>query len=176
MTMTLVSTVTVGAGGAASIDFTSIPQTGTDLLIVISGRGTASVNNDNLSLTLNGNTGSIYTRKTLYGTGSGTGSATGTYAKFYGAAYPGASATSNTFGNVSFYIPNYANGANKSISVDSVTEHNGTEANQTISAGLFASTAAITSLALVAEGGNFAQYSTASLYTIQVGSGGATVS
>jgi len=38
MTMTHISTVQVGAGGAASINFTSIPQTGTDLALVMSGR------------------------------------------------------------------------------------------------------------------------------------------
>jgi hypothetical protein len=35
-TMTALSTVTVGAGGAATIDFTSIPQTYTDLIVKIS--------------------------------------------------------------------------------------------------------------------------------------------
>ena len=33
-----IQTVTVGSGGAASIDFTSIPQTYTDLKIVLSAR------------------------------------------------------------------------------------------------------------------------------------------
>ena len=38
MTMTLVSTVTVGAGGAANIQWTSIPNTATDLYITVSAR------------------------------------------------------------------------------------------------------------------------------------------
>ena len=37
-----IATVTVGAGGAASIDFTSIPGTYTDLLVLISARSTRS--------------------------------------------------------------------------------------------------------------------------------------
>ena len=39
-TYTLISSVTVGAGGASSIDFTSIPSTYTDLLVKISARST----------------------------------------------------------------------------------------------------------------------------------------
>jgi hypothetical protein len=40
-TYTLInSSVTVGSGGAADIEFTSIPATYTDLLLVLSGRGT----------------------------------------------------------------------------------------------------------------------------------------
>ena len=37
-TYTLISSVTVGAGGASSIDFTSIPATYTDLLVKFSLR------------------------------------------------------------------------------------------------------------------------------------------
>jgi hypothetical protein len=37
-TYKLIETVTVGSGGAANIEFTSIPQTYTDLKLVISGK------------------------------------------------------------------------------------------------------------------------------------------
>ena len=37
-TYTLISSVTVGSGGASSIEFTSIPSTYTDLLLNFSGR------------------------------------------------------------------------------------------------------------------------------------------
>ena len=37
-----ITTVTVGSGGASSIDFTSIPQTYTDLVIKTSARNTST--------------------------------------------------------------------------------------------------------------------------------------
>ena len=43
VTHNLISTITVGSGGAASIDFTSIPQTYTDLLVKISLRAVFSL-------------------------------------------------------------------------------------------------------------------------------------
>ena len=41
-TFQLISSTTVGAGGASSIDFTSIPSTYTDLVIKWSGRLTST--------------------------------------------------------------------------------------------------------------------------------------
>ena len=41
-TYKLIGSVTVGAGGAANIDFTSIPSTYTDLAIKVSYRSTAT--------------------------------------------------------------------------------------------------------------------------------------
>jgi hypothetical protein len=41
-TMVKIDTVTVGSGGAASIEFTNIPQTYTDLQIVLSARSATS--------------------------------------------------------------------------------------------------------------------------------------
>jgi hypothetical protein len=88
---------------------------------------------------------------------------------------PDASATSSTFGNQQIYIPNYTSTASKSISIDSVAENNATLGNQQIVAGVFNQAAGITSLKFTC-GANFAQYSTASLYTVTKGSGGASVS
>jgi len=170
MTMTLVSTVTVGAGGAASIDFTSIPQTGTDLLILVS-----QARNDGSSgafiSQVNGASTPTSTNKRLYGTGSSVVSDGPTNPSNWSVP-DWTSETTNTFGSVQIYIPNYTSAANKSITTDYVTENNGTGARQGIQAGLLSVASAITSLTL---GGAYVQYSTASLYTIQKGSGGASV-
>lgn len=178
MTMTLVSTVTVGAGGAASIDFTSIPQTGTDLLLVTSLReNVAAGTTRTIRMRFNGNTSDIYSSRYLYGDGSTTSSGTDSAGfGFFGWTFgtEGTSATANTFSSNSFYIPNYANGTNKSVSLDSVNENNATQAIQSIQAGLFSSTTAISSISIY-SGTTWVQYSTASLYTITKGSGGATV-
>jgi len=44
MGMQLIETVTVGAGGSSLITFSNVPQTGTDLLVTVSGRSTGSSN------------------------------------------------------------------------------------------------------------------------------------
>ena len=61
-TMTLISSSTVGSGGTASISFSSIPNTYTDLVVKLSVRSTASTNNTNIidfvcKIYLNGNMG-----------------------------------------------------------------------------------------------------------------------
>jgi hypothetical protein len=180
MTMTLVETVTVGSGGQAAIEFLSIPQTGTDLLIKISGRTTTSPESSNWTsyqILFNGSSSS-FTMRSLFGPGSGSGlSTTSSSGVSNVAGWTNSSApTANTFGSGDIYIPNYAGSANKSLSADNVTEHNGTDALAAITATLWANTAAITSVTLKPPSGNWAQYTTASLYTITKGSGGATVS
>ena len=178
MTMTLVSTVTVGAGGASSIDFTSIPQTGTDLLIMFSLR---SLDNggprDYIKVRFNGITTSTYTVRYLEGDGSV--AASGVFANqsywYTNTGLNGSTSTSNTFANSQIYLPNYSSSNAKTGSVDSVSENNATQAGQTIAAWSSTTTAAITSLSIIGNT-NWAQYSTASLYTILKGSGGASVS
>jgi hypothetical protein len=157
--MQLVSTVTVGAGGAASIEFTSIPQTGTDLVLKASLRN--SVNNGNGNIAFN--TGGTYTRRRLVGTGSSVSSDTLTPDFNVSTSV----STANTFGNVAIYIPNYTGSTAKSYSVDSVNENNATLANQLIVAGLWDQTSAITSITLTPlGGGTLTEGSTASLYII----------
>jgi len=66
------------------------------------------------------------------------------------------------------YIPNYAGSANKSASSDSVRENNATGSIQLrLVASLWSNAAAITSVKLVPDYGNFAIYSTATLYGIK---------
>jgi len=159
--MQLVSTVTVGSGGASSIEFTSIPQTGTDLLLVLSERHSVD---GNTRLTFNGSS-SGYSMRRLSGTGSSANSNeySGVFIYMEG---QDASYTSNTFGNSAIYIPNYAGSANKTLSWDSVTENNSTTADQQIIAGAWANTAAITTVTLGLPSGVFQQNTTASLYII----------
>jgi hypothetical protein len=167
--MKLIESKTLGAD-AASIEFTSIPQDGTDLVILFSGRD--SVDSVEFRLRFNGDTGSNYTTRRLFGSGSAAASdsSSTTYFSFYGVA---ASAyTSNTFGNSSIYIPNYTGSTNKSISADTVTENNATGSYQMITAGLWNSTAAITSLLLLPPSGDLVAGSIASLYKITKGSDG----
>lgn len=173
MTMTLVSTVTVGSGGAASIDFTSIPQTGTDLFLVLQTRGSSTPLYTQIQF--NADTGSNYTRMILEGTGSSAASFSATSTALF--AWNATSAyTANTFSSTSIYIPNYTASTSKSISIESVNENNASTGYQAIEAGLWTGTSAISSIKIFTASSNYVQYSTASLYTITKGSGGATVS
>lgn len=175
MTMTLISTITVGASPTYSINFSSIAQTFTDLYCVVSSRDTNAATNTNLNFRFNANTGSNYSQRRLYGNGSVSGSDNTSATTILTAQVPGSSATSNTFGSISLYIPNYTGATNKSCSIDVVTENNGTTAEQNIIAGLWSQTTAITEINILA-GIQFVQGATASLYGILKGSGGATVS
>jgi len=168
VTHKLIQTISVtAAGGAANIDFTSIPQTYTDLLLVVSGRSTAAVVAANISMTFNGSaTG--YSTKNIWGNGAAAQNDNSSTTFLYASvAASGASATASVFGNSSFYIPNYAGSTNKSVSMDLVTENNATTAYDGFVAGLWSNTAAITQITMVLNTGNFAQYSSASLYGIK---------
>jgi hypothetical protein len=154
-------------GTQNAIEFTSIPQDGTDLVLVCSTRTTNS-GGTGMYISFNGSTASFSSRF-LEGNGSSTSS--GTLARYAGNANDSGS-TSNTFSNVITYIPNYTGSTNKSYSTDSVTENNATTAFQHIIAGLWSNTAAITSLAIASSPGDLVAGSTISLYKITKGSDG----
>jgi hypothetical protein len=165
MSMTLIQHTEVGSGGAAAIEFNSIPTTFTDLLLVTSTRSTRSSGSYDLyKIQLNGSN-DLTSGRTLEGTGSGTQSES----RIEVGVQPISLDTANTFGNGYHYIPNYRSSVAKSFSGDSVAENNGTEGGQLITAGLWNNTAAITSLKLVSGVGNFVQYSSATLYGITAG-------
>ena len=161
-TFVKIASVTVGSGGASSIDFTSIPSTYTDLCVKLSGR--TSTTQYLVSLSFNGSTTS-FTRRSIVGDGSTASSFSGSDSQNIVASM--SSDTANTFGNTEIYVPNYAGSSNKSVSVDTVEENNGTTARALLGAILWSNTAAITSLGLIPVSGNFAQYSTATLYGIK---------
>jgi hypothetical protein len=166
-----IASVTVGSGGAASIDFTSIPSTYTDLVLKLSTRGARADVWDYIRVTFNGNTNSIYSYRYLEGSGSAASSGNNAAAappQIIGVT-SGSTATASTFGNAEIYIPNYAGSTNKSISVDSVGETNATTIYMNLVASLFASTAAISEISLKpsSTAATFLQHSTATLYGIK---------
>jgi hypothetical protein len=167
MFQTLIASATVGSGGAASIDFSAIPQTYTDLTLVLSARATSTT--AAITVAFNGSSAS-FTGRNLIGNGTTVTSATTT--TLIGNACI-SSNTASTFGNLQLVIPNYAGSTNKVFSVTTVTENNNTTAFQQLFAGLWSNTAAITQVTLSLA--NFAEFSTAYLYGTLKGSGGATV-
>ena len=162
-TFELIASSTVGSGGAASIDFTSIPSTYTDLCLKISTRANAA--SVWTLFAFNGGSSSDLAMKSILGyegttvlsQGYSSGQVTNNPSTF----------TSNTFSNAEIYIPNYAGSTNKSVSSDSVMENNATSANQALAANLWSNTAAINRITLTCNTGNFVQYSTAYLYGVK---------
>lgn len=161
-----IASVTVTGATAASMEFTSIPSTYDDLLIVYSARtNRAAEVVDNINIGFNGTTTNLTAR---YLVGTGTAVVSSTSLNRFGGFATGASATASTFGNTMVYIPNYAGSTNKSFSVDSVSETNGTTSYQIISAGLWSQTTAISSIAFTSNtSDSFVTNSTAVLYGIK---------
>jgi hypothetical protein len=168
--MKKIQSVTVTASTAAAIEFTAIPGTFDDLAVFLSTRvsTTGGDGTESLLLQFNGDTGSNYSWRRVRGDGSGAASTSGTSVTAMTIGYTNAAAaTASTFGNGLIYIPNYAGSTNKSVSSDTVSENNATAAYQAFIAGLWSSTAAITSIKIYQASGNIVQYSTATLYGIR---------
>lgn len=168
-TMKKIQSVTVGSGGAANIEFTSIPNTFDDLLIKHNLRSNQAQIYDYVGVRFNGSTASIYSIRNLRGNGATVISQTLTnQTRFDFEMTNGNNATASAFGSGELYIPNYAGSTNKSVSSESVSETNATTAYQAMDAGIWASTAAITSILVYPTGGTlWNQYSSATLYGIR---------
>ena len=164
-TLKKIQTVTVGSGGSATMSFTSIPQTYTDLKIVFSGRSARTASSyDSLVVKFN-STATTYAARRLYGEGGSAGSDTVTTQQ---GAFSSNSTTANVFGSIEVYIPNYTSSNQKSTSSDSVAENNDSSAyGVQLIASKWDGTGAITQIDLsTGSGSNFMQYTTATLYGV----------
>ena len=168
-----IATVTVGAGGTANIEFTSIPASYTHLQI----RGIGKVSNTdgvvNPALTFNNDTGSNYAAHRLYAEG-----ATVSVDSFVSQSYircgfftDSSAGRANMFGSIVLDILNYANtNINKIVrlaSGNNVNEASSGKSYATLSSGLWINTTAITSVKISVTGNNFVQYSQFALYGIK---------
>jgi hypothetical protein len=157
----LIETIEVGAGGAASIEFTGIPQDGVDLQVVLSSRINSTGTFSQFYVYFNNSTAN-YSGIRLYGTGSSVATSTVSWA----GALNGGTSTANTFGNSQTLVSNYTSSSFKSFTTDSVSEDNASTAIQALHGNLWSDTSAITSLKLVPLSNSFVYYTTASLYKI----------
>lgn len=162
-----IATVTVGSGGASTIDFTSIPNTFTDLLIKYSLRTSHSSVADDLLIRFNSDTTNNYTYRRLFGNGSSAISDNATSNFVLASFINAANATSSTFGNGEIYIPNYTSSNRKTTSSDAVAETNASTQFMAMIASIWNGTSAITSIQLIGGSANFVQHSTATLYGIK---------
>lgn len=168
-----IQTITVGAGGAASITFSNIPQTYRHLQIRMIASGARADGNSGwwmINVEPNSDTGNNGTNHQLYGNGSVSGA--------YGLAN-----TKTAFGTVNGYssdsttlcatiadILDYASTTkNKTFRHFSAADRNGAGHIQ-LGSGLWMNTNAITSLRIVPDPGltGFRQWTTAALYGIKI--------
>lgn len=165
-TYTLIASSTVGVLGAATIEFTSIPGTYTDLMLLSSTRdGTTVDNNTEFKVKFN-NSATSYSNRYLQGNGSAVSAGVYGTTFLYTGESDGSTATINTFGSSSIYIANYAGSAYKAVSSDLTSEENTSVSYATLTAGLWSDSSAITSIQITCNG-TWAQYSTATLYGIK---------
>lgn len=162
-TLVALQTVTVGGAGAASILFSSIPQTYNDLVVKVSARTTTGGVDAGTYLYFNGTV--VGTARKLGGNGSVAFSDTGA-----NIIDQGNGATANTFGNFEAYIPNYTNYGLKSVSLDGVNETNATTVYMNlmalISTNVDAGLNPVLTLGFTPVSGTFMQYSTFTLYGV----------
>ena len=165
--MNLIAKQTVGSGGASSVTFSNIPQTFTDLKLVVSSRSVRTNDaggSDGKIQFGNGtiDTGANYTSKLLLNQG-GAYSATNSSIFYFTSDN---AQTSNTFGSFEAYIPNYTSSNAKSVSLDAVTENNSSTAYAVLTAGLWTGTSAINIMTITDNNGGFTEFSTFYLYGI----------
>ena len=154
---------------AATVTFSNIPQNYTDLILKVSARSDGA--DDYGQITFNGSSAN-FTRKFLIGTGSGFNNNSFSNNSFLTVNPSGY--TTNTFATVEYYISNYTGSNNKSINLDAVTENNATAASAILQTVLWSNSAALTSISMNCNTGNFVSGSTFYLYGVggQRASGG----
>lgn len=163
-------TQNIGSGGATTVTFNNIPQTFTDLKLVITARSNGSGFYDNLLVTVNGSTSS-YSFVRLFGDGAGNvySDKFSSQSFIYAGEVNGSAAIANSFGNMQCYFANYSSSNYKQILTDNQNVTNATTSYTGQHSCLWSNTAAITSMSFTVGGNTFQQYSTFSLYGITKG-------
>ena len=163
----LISSQTLGSA-AASVTFSSIPATYTDLVLRVSARGDDTAI-PVLQMEINSAT-SGYSNTLLRGNGSTATSTRSTGQTYLRVGFVNNSGmTASSFGSTEIYIPSYTTSVNKPISAFSVTETNATAADILAFASLSQTASAITQivLSMAASGQNFVTGSSFYLYGLK---------
>ena len=171
--MTLIETKTISTA-VVNVTFTAIPQTYTDLKLLISSKSSESSQSTNYWIQFNSDTGANYTNKRIYsgstavGNDNGNTSINGISAGFI----PGDIAnTTSTFSNCEIYIPNYTGSLTKSVNSESSSEGNQTGGVWlTLAAGLWNNTSAINSVTIAVTGSGVTQMINSTFYLYGISS------
>lgn len=151
---------TTTSGTPGEVDFTSIPGTYTDLILVYSGTGT-SVNGEGLNIQFNGDTAGNYSQTYLRGTGSAASSARqSSVTKIFLIS----NTSSTVINNAIMQINNYSN---TTTNKTTLLRSNDSSARLEAVVGLYSSTAAITSIKIIPDSGTIDTGSIFTLYGIK---------
>jgi hypothetical protein len=158
-----IATTTLGSA-AASITFSSIVGTYTDLRVVLTVN-TTSVDARIVRCTFNGDTGANYSATRLQGNGTAAASSASTGQANIPLTLN--ATTSTTIPTLyTFDVFSYAGSTNKTILAEGNADKNGSgTVDRTV--GLWRNTAAITSINITPSSGNFNTGTTATLYGIK---------
>ena len=155
-TFTKIASITT-SNAVSTVIFSSIPQTYTDLIVLMSARWNQNQESSSWSsyqVQFNGDSSANYGSTYGYGLGaSGAGGARGVNTAGVQPGWVASTGTSaNIFGNSRLYIPNYTNTHYKQIIGEGHVPNNTTTAMNSISASSWKSTAAINSLTFIYAG------------------------
>ena len=169
-----IATSTIGAGGAASITFSSIPNTYTHLqirYIGITNRATYGI--DSMNIAFNSVGGTSYTRHDIRADGSAVSAGSGTSQPNIDFNYSALGTTVSSYPGVGIIdILDYANtNKYKTLRYLGGVDLNGSIAGYPgaviYASGLFQSTSAISSIVVTPTLGTFTQYTQFALYGIK---------
>jgi hypothetical protein len=169
MALTYVNIASQTLGSAsATVTFSSIPSTYTDLVLIGSIRDTeGSTISNTLQIRANNDASAIYSYIQLQGAGSGSGNSTLNTSRTRFTVTQGSNgstSTASTFASFELYIPNYTVSSNNPAGLVSVVENNAATAYVNTTAQLFRSTAAISRLDILSQSGNASIASGSSFY------------
>jgi hypothetical protein len=147
-TYTLINS-NVLASTTASVTFSAIPATYTDLVLRCSMRLDEASTTATVKVWFNSDTANNYSLTFLRGSGSAAASNRTSSSPYFSTGQAnGNSATANIFTSAELYIPSYAASQNKPFSSISAHENNTSTAYIESRAGLWSNTAAMTSISL----------------------------
>ena len=157
-TYTPIASITLGAA-AASVTFSSIPQTYTDLVLVQTSTNTGSGGTAGVEIQFNGDTGTNYSCTEILGNGSSASSTRLSSSTFINA---GASSSANQTNSI-YHIMNYANATtNKTL----LCRANDPGSFLRLVVGLWRNTSAVSSIRVYHPTNIFAAGATFNLYGI----------
>ena len=165
-TYTLISS-NVLSSSAASVTFSAIPSTYTDLVLRYSARGDSAVWARDLYIEYNGDTATNYSQTLLEAPVASSRGSNGNYVTV-DTIIDSASSTTSTFTSGELYIPSYTASQNKPQSHFAAAENNSSTTYRVqVGAFLWRNTAALTSIKLSMSAGSFVSGSSFYLYGIK---------
>ena len=159
-----IATTTLGSA-AATITFSSIPATYTDLRIVIPFFKETATSQTSVVVQFNSDTGTNYSFTSVSGNGSSASSTRSSNDNYIYANFM-TDATSTNLCLTTIDVFSYAGSTNKTVLATGSADKNGSGSIERI-VGLWRNTSAINTVALKSQIGNFASGTTATLYGIK---------